>query len=120
MEQMPRAFVEAQDALQVEDEKFYSGGLFQHIAHHGLGGGECEMTLQLINVDRFRQLAEKLIFPGGADVVGIEFRAGEFQPDAEFADDRAVEQVQVEMARQFLTYADATNAVAVRIKTRRK
>ena len=78
------------------------------------------MALQLINVNHFAEFAERLAFLGGADVGGIELRAGELGADGGFADDRAVEQVQIQMPRQFLAHGDAAHAVAVRVELWRK
>src|SRR5471032_587960 len=120
MEQMPRAFVQAQDALEIKDEKSYFTGMFQNITHHRLGGGEQQIALQLIDADRARSFAESFAFLRRSDAAGIELRAGEFQTDGGFADDRAAEQVQAEMPRQFLADADAAHAVAERVESRRK
>src|SRR3989442_15920082 len=49
---------------------------------------------------------------GGADPCGVDLRARELQPDDGPARVRVVEQVQIEAARELITEADATQAVA--------
>src|SRR3954466_3896483 len=90
----------------------------KNIADDDFGSGEGEVGLKLVGFDGGAELMKGLAFLRRAHAAGAEIGAAEFEPDDGAAHARAVEHVEVQIARELITHGDATNAVAAGIEWR--
>jgi len=71
------AFVEREDTFEIKNEVFDAIRAINHVLHDGFGGGEGEIALKLIDLERRTELVQRLGFLERAHTAGVEFRAGE-------------------------------------------
>src|SRR6266404_3946931 len=117
---MTGALVKAEDAPKIQKEVVSGVQILDDVAHQHLRAGEDQMPLKLIDVDAGPELMEGLAFERGTDATGVEFGSCESETNKGVPWVWEVEEMQVEAARKFVADADATHAIAMRIKRRRK
>lgn len=89
VEEVAGAFVEAEDAAEVEDGVAEDGEAGGEVMQDDLGGGEGEVALELVELDRIAEGPEGIAFGVGPDAVGAEVGAGEASVDGDAGGGRA-------------------------------
>src|SRR5882724_358587 len=117
---MTGALVKGEDAPKIQKEIVRGVQVFDDVAYQHLRAGEDQMTLELVNLYARSELMEGLAFERGPDSAGIELGARKLQPNKGVPWVWEIKEMQVKTSRKFVADANSPDAVAMRIKRRRK
>src|SRR4051812_6121063 len=101
MQEPASAFVQVENSFEVEHVIIGGFDGFENIPHDQFAGGEGEVALELISLNRGSEFPQRLGFLRSAHPAGVELCGREFQPDHRAAGIETVKQVQIEAARKF-------------------